>query len=177
MRWGNYDTVTGAVRWCGNSSSPTGSSTCASTSEVPYALQDTTATPVPPACTRIRSHHHNAPNSFFLTGAAATTATIPCGSAFPSIATRPARRANPSLTTARTSRTETGNLRQRRLSGQRVPGGEQSVRRRNRLYAGPWLDMPTSIRAQLLPRCHGRAAGGSGAYFPSIAQAATPTIL
>lgn len=81
MRWGNYDTVTGAVRWCGNSSSPNWSSTCASTSEVPYALQDTTATastaslyanPVPTTTTL--------PNSFFLTGAAATTATIPCGS-------------------------------------------------------------------------------------------------
>jgi len=34
-RWGNYDTVTAAVRWCGNSSDTGWSTTCASTSEVP----------------------------------------------------------------------------------------------------------------------------------------------
>src|ERR1700690_2712685 len=38
MRWGNYDNVTGAVRWCGNSSDTGWSSTCASTSEVPTSL-------------------------------------------------------------------------------------------------------------------------------------------
>ena len=35
MRWGNYDTATGAARWCGNSSDSGWSTTCASTSEVP----------------------------------------------------------------------------------------------------------------------------------------------
>ncbi|MGH9432619.1 MAG: hypothetical protein ACRD3T_13840, partial [Terriglobia bacterium] len=35
LRWGNYDTATGAVRWCGNSSDPGWSTTCASTSEIP----------------------------------------------------------------------------------------------------------------------------------------------
>jgi hypothetical protein len=35
MRWGNYDTVTAAVRWCGNSSSTGWGTTCSSTSEVP----------------------------------------------------------------------------------------------------------------------------------------------
>jgi hypothetical protein len=35
MRWGNYDTVTSAVRWCGNSSNPGWATTCSSTSEVP----------------------------------------------------------------------------------------------------------------------------------------------
>jgi hypothetical protein len=35
MRWGNYDVVTGAVRWCGNSSDPGWSTICNSTSEVP----------------------------------------------------------------------------------------------------------------------------------------------
>lgn len=35
LRWGNYDTVTNAVRWCGNSSDTGWSTTCSSTSEVP----------------------------------------------------------------------------------------------------------------------------------------------
>jgi hypothetical protein len=35
LRWGNYDVVTGAVRWCGNSSSPGWSTICNSTSEIP----------------------------------------------------------------------------------------------------------------------------------------------
>jgi len=38
MRWGNYDVVTGAVRWCGNSSSPGWATTCGSASEVPSGL-------------------------------------------------------------------------------------------------------------------------------------------
>jgi len=38
MRWGNYDTVTAAVRWCGSSSNPGWSTTCKSTPEVPTAL-------------------------------------------------------------------------------------------------------------------------------------------
>lgn len=35
LRWGNWDSVTNAVRWCGNSSNTGWSTTCASTSEVP----------------------------------------------------------------------------------------------------------------------------------------------
>jgi len=35
LLWGNYDTVTGATRFCGNSSDTGWSTTCASTSEVP----------------------------------------------------------------------------------------------------------------------------------------------
>jgi hypothetical protein len=46
MRWGNYDTVTGAVRWCGNSSSPVWSTICANTSEVPNAIANY-SNPVP----------------------------------------------------------------------------------------------------------------------------------
>jgi hypothetical protein len=38
MRWGNYDVVTGTVRWCGNSSDTGWATTCASTSEVPTSL-------------------------------------------------------------------------------------------------------------------------------------------
>ena len=36
--WGNYDVVTGTVRWCGNSSDTGWSSTCSSTSEVPSGI-------------------------------------------------------------------------------------------------------------------------------------------
>ncbi|MGH9397737.1 MAG: hypothetical protein ACRD18_12910, partial [Terriglobia bacterium] len=35
LRWGNYDVVTGAVRWCGNSADPGWSTTCSSMSEIP----------------------------------------------------------------------------------------------------------------------------------------------
>ena len=38
MRWGNWDTVTNAARWCGNSSDTGWSTTCASKSEVPTGL-------------------------------------------------------------------------------------------------------------------------------------------
>jgi len=43
FRWGNYDVVTGAVRWCGNSSDTGWSTTCASTSEVPTTLSGNAA--------------------------------------------------------------------------------------------------------------------------------------
>jgi len=35
LRWGNYDTVTAAVRWCGDSSDTGWSTTCGSASEIP----------------------------------------------------------------------------------------------------------------------------------------------
>lgn len=38
FRWGNYNTVQGTVRWCGNSSSTGWVATCSSTSEVPTTL-------------------------------------------------------------------------------------------------------------------------------------------
>ncbi len=38
MFWGNYDTATAAVRWCGNSSDTGWSTTCSSTSEIPTGL-------------------------------------------------------------------------------------------------------------------------------------------
>jgi hypothetical protein len=46
LRWGNYDTVTGAARWCGNSSNTGYSTTCSSTSEIPTGLAQY-ANPVP----------------------------------------------------------------------------------------------------------------------------------
>ena len=38
MRWGNYDVVTGTVRWCGNSSDTGWSTVCAGTSEIPTGI-------------------------------------------------------------------------------------------------------------------------------------------
>lgn len=38
LRWGNWDTVTGAVRWCGNSSNTGWGPVCGSVSEVPTGL-------------------------------------------------------------------------------------------------------------------------------------------
>jgi hypothetical protein len=67
MFWGNYDVVTGAVRWCGNSSDPDWSTTCGSTSEIPTGLTDGYAVTVPSSTTL--------PNSFFLTA----TTTSNCG--------------------------------------------------------------------------------------------------
>ena len=43
--WGNYDVVTGAVRWCGDSSDTGWSTICSSTSEVPANFSDTTGSP------------------------------------------------------------------------------------------------------------------------------------
>jgi hypothetical protein len=50
MMWGNYDSVTAAVRWCGNSSDPGWSTICSSTSEVPVGLTNY-ANPVPSSTT------------------------------------------------------------------------------------------------------------------------------
>lgn len=50
FRWGNWDTVTNATRWCGNSSNPGWSTTCGSISEVPTSLTGNAApynNPVP----------------------------------------------------------------------------------------------------------------------------------
>ena len=60
MRWGNYDTVTGAVRWCGNSSDLGWTTTCGGTSEVPSGIANY-ANPVPASTTL--------PASFYLSAA------------------------------------------------------------------------------------------------------------
>jgi hypothetical protein len=61
LRWGNYDVVSGTVRWCGNSSSPGWSTTCRSTSEIPtVGLKFINGNPVPASMTL--------PPSFYLAG-------------------------------------------------------------------------------------------------------------
>jgi hypothetical protein len=59
LRWGNYDVVTGAVRWCGDSSDPGWSTTCGSTSEIPTAGVTYISGNTVPATTTL-------PNSFYL---------------------------------------------------------------------------------------------------------------
>jgi hypothetical protein len=58
MRWGNWDTVTNAVRWCGNSADPGWTTTCSSTSEVPSGISPY-PNPVP--------SNQNLPASFYMT--------------------------------------------------------------------------------------------------------------
>jgi hypothetical protein len=61
MRWGNWDSVTNAVRWCGNSSNSGWSTICGGTSEVPSNLASPNSSysnPVPSTSTL--------PASFFL---------------------------------------------------------------------------------------------------------------
>jgi hypothetical protein len=69
-RWGNFDNVTNAVRWCGNAGSPGWSTTCSSTSEVP-----TTLTGIAAAFTNIVPGSTALPCSFFLAGYTSTTCT------------------------------------------------------------------------------------------------------
>jgi hypothetical protein len=73
MRWGNYDVVTAAVRWCGNSTNPGWTTACGGTSEVPTGLSKY-ANAVP-ATTFL-------PASFYLT---AKPAWWPSGKAWPPI--------------------------------------------------------------------------------------------
>jgi hypothetical protein len=61
LRWGNYDTVTGAVRWCGNSSDPGWSTTCGSTSEIPTSGVSYISGNSVPSSTTL-------PDSFYLSG-------------------------------------------------------------------------------------------------------------
>ena len=61
LRWGNYDVVTGAVRWCGNSSDPGWTAICGGKSEIPTTgATFIDGNPVPATTTL--------PNSFYLSG-------------------------------------------------------------------------------------------------------------
>ena len=70
LRWGNFDNVTNAVRWCGNSSDPGWTTTCSSTSEIPTSLSGNAAPfeNTVPTTTSL-------PCSFFLAGYTSTTCT------------------------------------------------------------------------------------------------------
>ena len=67
LRWGNYDTVTGDVRWCGNSSDPGWSTACAGTSEVPTGLSQY-ANVVPSSTTLPPSFYYRSTPSWWPSG-------------------------------------------------------------------------------------------------------------
>ena len=66
MRWGNYDTVSGAVRWCGNPSDTGWSSICSGVSEIPTGLSVYAASL--PILGDVGLGQSNMPASFYLTG-------------------------------------------------------------------------------------------------------------
>lgn len=68
LRWGNYDVATGTVRWCGDSSSPTWSTVCNRTSEIPTtAITFINGNPVPSSATLPASFYLGAQPSFWVT--------------------------------------------------------------------------------------------------------------
>jgi hypothetical protein len=67
--WGNYDTVSGAARWCGNSSDASWSSTCGSASEVPASLS-AYANPVPASKTLPQSFVYSSKPAWWPSGKA-----------------------------------------------------------------------------------------------------------
>jgi hypothetical protein len=69
MFWGNWDNVTNAVRWCGNSSDPGWSTTCSSTSEVPTGLSSYANT-VPSSTTLPASFVYSSKPSWWPSGKA-----------------------------------------------------------------------------------------------------------
>ena len=69
FRWGNYDTVTAANRFCGNSSSPGWSTTCANTSEVPTGLASYSNS-VPASTTLPASFYYSSKPSWWTSGLA-----------------------------------------------------------------------------------------------------------
>jgi hypothetical protein len=75
FRWANYDTVTGATRYCGSGASGFASAPCNSVSEVPTVLAGNAA-----ALANIVPSSTNLPCSFFLQGFTSTSCTpIPNG--------------------------------------------------------------------------------------------------
>jgi hypothetical protein len=62
--WGNYDTATAGVRWCGNSSDPGWTTTCSGTSEVPTGLSSYAQT-VPSSTTLPSSFFYNSKPAWY----------------------------------------------------------------------------------------------------------------
>lgn len=68
LRWGNYDVVTRAVRWCGNSLNPGWTTICNSTSEVPTSgITFVNGNPVPSSLTLPASFYLSGQPSFWVT--------------------------------------------------------------------------------------------------------------
>jgi hypothetical protein len=74
--WGNYDVVTAAVRWCGNSGDPGWSMTCSSTSEVPTGLSLYAQT-VPANTTLPASFYYSAKPLWYVDGLGHTNLKYP----------------------------------------------------------------------------------------------------
>lgn len=64
MRWGNWDSVTNATRWCGNSSNTGWSATCSSKTEVPSGITNF-SNPIPAAETLPASFYLSAKPSWW----------------------------------------------------------------------------------------------------------------
>ncbi|HEV2424415.1 MAG TPA: hypothetical protein VGZ29_06275 [Terriglobia bacterium] len=68
LPWGNYDTYTNAVRWCGNSFDPGWTTTCNSTSEIPTAgVAFINGNPVPPTTSLPKSLYLGSAPPFWAT--------------------------------------------------------------------------------------------------------------
>lgn len=68
LRWGNYDVATGAVRWCGNSSSPGWSTVCDGRSEIATtAIKFISSNPVPSSTSLPASFYLAKQPSFWVT--------------------------------------------------------------------------------------------------------------
>jgi hypothetical protein len=126
FRWGNYDTVTGAVRWCGNSSDPGWSTTCGSTSEVPTGL-GVYANAVPSTTTL--------PASFYLSS---QPSWWPSGKPWPSIGPDVSG-GNVGICTGGTYSTLQA------LSSASCPGGTYAVAVGGHAYSNPAMDCYVNI--------------------------------
>ena len=89
LRWGNWDTVTNATRWCGNSSNTGWSTTCGSISEIPTGLA--IFSNAVPTKGDVGAGQSALPASFYLPG-------TPAWWSFPSIAASPFPAVGPDVT-------------------------------------------------------------------------------
>jgi hypothetical protein len=125
MWWGNWDNVTNAVRWCGNSSDTGWSTTCAGKSEVPSAgLPNGNAysNPVPASETL--------PDSFYLSG---KPSWWPAGKAWPNI--------GPGVTGGTVGQCAGGAMQSSSCSANsQCPGSSCSVVAGGRVVSSPAMD-------------------------------------
>lgn len=149
FRWGNYDTVTNAVRWCGNSSDPGWSTVCRSTSEVPARLS-AYANAVPPST--------SLPASFYLPS---KPAWWPSGKPWPAI--------GPDVTGGNIGICRGGAYSTlQALSGAGCPGGTYAPAAGGHAYSNPAMDCYVNVM--------GGPTDGTGRVLKFNAQAcyATP---
>ena len=83
LRWGNYDTVTAGVRWCGNSSDTGWSTTCGSSSEIPTGLSKYSN--AVPTKGDVAAGQGALPPSFYLAGKPSWWGSMPFPAAGPDV--------------------------------------------------------------------------------------------